>query len=696
MIDQLKIIFLLKPPSHHLTKTFSTVASWSNLSRTFWMLITLVACCGNPGAGLAGQSPIYITFDLHVDPVNNNIPLSAKHDVYQERTDNIVWVLDQTESLDVPISFLSGGWYMEMLVAGGPSGEGAQVLRELYSRGGQIGSHSHNEFQSGPFNWPSYSGIPTLEESRTSWQDNIDWVNEGITTAFWGNPPVPVEEINNIKGAHLPKTETDFHTLMEEFGMEVREPGPEEDYYGYYGHHIWNPYRPSTDNLMSEDLSAPFVQVVSGPVIGKAGIHHGTLQDMTAESIKRQFLQLYINWRYAERTGAAEKVWTWGWGGHAHDFSTGSDSRTDLLDVLDWLEDNFGNRVAPSGTQAMEYLTHVQTADIYELWEADHPTESSFSFDSLTVDWDEYPYLAPVAVSMKGFLWEADLDLSMQVDAFQLTNSGDDAVVAWREIDSELIDLSSVFSTTVGVLGLETGDVYALSIDPATILVREEPFFIAPQLPGLSPGTGPQILSIHTNYSQLAEATLEIEVTGTGAGPGGHDQLVVSGNASLDGTLAIETDAGFTPAVGATPGTIGDQFVILTANSVTDTFSTIQGKHLGQGKFYLPMYHATNVTLGVFQSVAGDTDGNRVVDITDFNTLTNHWDPHGNHATTNNWTVADFDFDRDIDITDFNLLASNFDPTGYVSKTTMVPTPSTGLLLCVGCFFLCLQGRSQK
>ena len=272
---------------------------------------------------------------------------------------------------------------------------------------------------------------------------------------------------------------------MEEFGITVREPGPEEDYYGYYGHHIWNPFRPSTENAMAEDLSAPFVQVVSGPVIGKVGIHHGTLQDMSAESVKRQFLQLYVNWRHAERSNAPEKVWTWGWGGHAHDFSPGSDSRTDLLDVVDWLEDNFRDRVEPTGTPVMEYATQMDVGEAYEVWEAANPGESSFSFDSLSVDWDEYPYLVPVAVAMEDYLWEADLDLDCGVDAFHLDKAGDDAVVMWRELGLSRVDLSDIFSTTVSVLGLETGNIYGLSVNPANVLVTTEPLFIAEQLPAL-------------------------------------------------------------------------------------------------------------------------------------------------------------------------------------------------------------------
>ena len=483
MISTPKTCVLPKPLScGSRPAAFWGVASWPRLLLGILILTVAVGFGWAPAVGVAGQPPIYMTFDVHVDPVSNGFPVSGKRSVYEERTDNMEWVLEQTEPLDIPISFLSGGWYMEMLVDDGPWGDGAKVVRRMYATGGQIGSHSHNEYQAGKFDWPSFTGTPNLVESRKSWADNINWVNRGIETAFWGNPPQPVSEINNVKGSHLPKSEEDYHTLMEEFGITVREPGPEEDYYGYYGHHIWNPFRPSTDNAMAEDLSAPFVQVVSGPVIGRTGIHHGTLQDMSAESVKRQFLQLYINWRHAERTDAPEKVWAWGWGGHAHDFSPGSDSRTDLLDVVDWLEDNFRDRVEPTGTQIMEYATQMQVAEVYEVWEAANPGESSFSFESLSVDWDEYPYLMPVAVAMQDYLWEADLDLTCGVDAFQLDKAGDDAVVMWRELGFTRVDLSDVFSTKVSVLGLETGNIYGLSVDAANVLVGTEPLFIAERL----------------------------------------------------------------------------------------------------------------------------------------------------------------------------------------------------------------------
>ena len=196
----------------------------------------------------------------------------------------------------------------------------------------------------------------------------------------------------------------------------------------------------------------------------------------------------------------------------------------------------------------------------------------------------------------------------------------------------------------------------------------------------VAPGNSPGILSMSGNYTQGAAATLEIEVDGD-AGPGedGHDQLAVGGTASLDGTLDIQTDSSFMPAVGAMPGMIGDTFVILTAASRSGEFSTVNGRHVGAGKFYLVQYSPTNVTLGAFQALEGDADGDKDVDITDFNTLSQNFAPSG--APGADWTTGDFDLDGDIDITDFNSLSSNFSPGGYGGDgPSQVPEPASWCL----------------
>ena len=212
----------------------------------------------------------------------------------------------------------------------------------------------------------------------------------------------------------------------------------------------------------------------------------------------------------------------------------------------------------------------------------------------------------------------------------------------------------------------------------------------------VAPGHSPGVLTITGDYAQGADATLEIEVAGTSVGEFGYDQLSVSGTVSLDGTLDILTDASFTPGVEATAGVVGDWFVIVSAENVTGTFATINGRHVGDGKFYLPQYHATQVTLGAFQAAPGDTDGDRDVDLSDYNTITTNFDPIGAYGP-HVWQDGNFDEDGDIDLSDYNSLASNFKPLGYGAAA--VPEPSTALLALLalngltGLFWI--RGRRQ-
>ena len=203
-------------------------------------------------AAWSNQTPILLTFDLHVDPVTNGFSENGKAAVFQERTEWMEWVLDQTERDSIPISFLSSGWYMERVAFGEASGKGALLVRRMYESGGQIGSHHHKEFRAGSFNWPTMKSDALLHMVRKQWKDNIDWVNAGIQKALLIDPPVLAysSDINRIKGAHAPQSEIEYHQLMTEFGLDVREPGPEEDYYGYFGHHVWHPYRPSPINYL--------------------------------------------------------------------------------------------------------------------------------------------------------------------------------------------------------------------------------------------------------------------------------------------------------------------------------------------------------------------------------------------------------------------------------------------------------------
>ena len=78
------------------------------------------------------------------------------------------------------------------------------------------------------------------------------------------------------------------------------------------------------------------------------------------------------------------------------------------------------------------------------------------------------------------------------------------------------------------------------------------------------PGTSPGILTVAGSYTQAAGGTLDIEIGGGDPGSG-HDQLAVSGHASLGGTLELEALGGFAPSIGQT-------FTIVTYGSHTGCF----------------------------------------------------------------------------------------------------------------------------
>ncbi len=108
----------------------------------------------------------------------------------------------------------------------------------------------------------------------------------------------------------------------------------------------------------------------------------------------------------------------------------------------------------------------------------------------------------------------------------------------------------------------------------------------------------PGALTINGAYSQLSSASLNIALGGTSPG-GQYDQLIVSGAASLGGTLDVATINGFQPA-------LGDAFQVLTFGSYVGNFADYNGMVLGHRLILSPAFDSTNLTLTV-QSAATTT-----------------------------------------------------------------------------------------
>ena len=165
----------------------------------------------------------------------------------------------------------------------------------------------------------------------------------------------------------------------------------------------------------------------------------------------------------------------------------------------------------------------------------------------------------------------------------------------------------------------------------------------------MAPGNSPGILSISGNYVQGAAATLEIELGGTVAGSE-FDQVAVTADATVSGTLDVEVISGFTPA-------LGDQFDIITANMVSGTFDTYNAPVLPGDLVLHLLYEPTVVTLAA--GVLGDADLDGDSDAADIDRI------YAEFANPTTWNPADLDFDGDADQDDVTKLVQDLLNTDY-------------------------------
>ncbi len=187
------------------------------------------------------------------------------------------------------------------------------------------------------------------------------------------------------------------------------------------------------------------------------------------------------------------------------------------------------------------------------------------------------------------------------------------------------------------------------------------------------------------SFVQTDIGTLHIEFEGTG--PSEFDQLNVTDNVSLNGTLDITTPEGFTP-------NYGDVFDVLTYDTRSGLFDQVNGAILSPLLALGQFYDDANGVLQLLTTAPGDANGDLIVTIDDFGVLA------GNFNQPGTWETGDFDGDGMTTINDFGLLAANFNGdfntlmAAAESLGISIPEPGTATLL--GLAVLGVTTRRQR
>ena len=105
------------------------------------------------------------------------------------------------------------------------------------------------------------------------------------------------------------------------------------------------------------------------------------------------------------------------------------------------------------------------------------------------------------------------------------------------------------------------------------------------------PGTSAGRLTVDGDYTQTPTGTLFVEVGGANAATQ-YDQLAVTGNAVLDGTLNLQLINSYAPDLTNT-------FQILPCGSRVGQFASVSGTDAGKSVTFIPTYETNSVWLGL-------------------------------------------------------------------------------------------------
>ena len=450
--------------------------------------------------GAIPHPPIYVTVNAHGH--NYGLPQSVyqgfvddgdlegwfelKRGRYQRHRDEIMWLASETERVGARMSYQLNGEYARDargLMASGTSDDTGH-LHDLIDRGHAMSAHFHPYVlsESGEF-WENIgSRTMTTALMDQLWASHLDAIEATLGFGVVRVDPAHDRDTDEL-AAHV-------LTLIDAYGLQIENVG-ESFSNTHWVQRPWNVFRRDLETELMEDLDGPMVTVHSYPQVGQPtpqGLH---VVITTVPQLKRRFIDIYLQWLYAQVTGQTPRIWTFGLMTHP---SSNAQHQEDMLEMLGWLA-QMTDLESPFGGPVAEFITDTALLERYRAWEAAHPGVSSFSFDLEAYEAGEdvpYPYdlEGMVLATHDGEFvairddWADDGVMAIELvhrhversaprpNGLVTTTIGDleEALyLLWTEGDPVVIDMSAEVGPSLFGCDGVTGDVEALDSSAVTV-----------------------------------------------------------------------------------------------------------------------------------------------------------------------------------------------------------------------------------
>jgi hypothetical protein len=379
-------------------------------------------------------------------------------------------LLAEAAQHDLQFTALYNGWYpMEALEMGDLS-----QFQEILEAGHEIGTHAHRlTYDSNQDLWTAH-----VEDLSFYGRPNYD---PALARQTWEDAIYPLEDVLdaiNASGQNESMctrsfTFADEELLMNDYGFTIAAGDRAEISIDYFGHMVWNPFRPAADDEIGhellEDPATSFISIDHLAQIGSHEISHDV--DLTISQMQRRFLLLYTEWLNRVRTGAEDQVWTFGFVYHPNYTDR---YMSDLSQFLDWLDEHFIGKKTIHGYTIARYSTVRDIAREFEDWEKTHPGTSSFNYRK----GDPYPYTYPTLVTkLEQAAFESFLDLGIDAAGFQFSTEAGPIYVVWSVVGDTMLDFSGILSGNVRTTDMAGEENVQ---DASGIPLTEEPLVIEP------------------------------------------------------------------------------------------------------------------------------------------------------------------------------------------------------------------------